>query len=151
MRKDILDSIATDLLSVPPLIFRGIGRKLLKTALGSVDMDISPLQFGVMKLLKETGTLHIAEIGERLQVSRAQMTHVVDKLVDLGIVERKMDATDRRTTNIVLTAKGEATLEEHSILIRKATKETLSGLTDKELADLSDSLQKLQEILTRLQ
>jgi DNA-binding MarR family transcriptional regulator len=151
MRKDILDRIATDLLSVPPLIYRGIGRKLLKTALGSVDMDISPLQFGVMKLLKETGTLHIAEIGERLQVSRAQMTHVVDKLVDFGIVERQMDATDRRMTNIVLTAKGEATLEEHSILIRQATKETLSGLTDKELTDLSESLEKLQVILSKLQ
>lgn len=151
MRKDILDRIATDLLSVPPLIFRGIGRKLLKTALGSIDMDISPLQFGVMKLLKEAGTLHIAEIGERLQVSRAQMTHLVDRLEDLGIVERQMDTTDRRMTNIVLTAKGSATLEAHSLLIRKATKETLSGLTDKELADLSDSLVKIQAILSRLQ
>lgn len=151
MRNDILDRTATDLLSVPPLIFRGIRRKLLKTALVNIDVDISPLHFEIMKLLKEAGTLHIAEIGERLRIARAQMTHLIDKLVDLGIVERQIDTTDRRMTNIVLTGKGGAFFEEHDSNIRKAIKETLSRLTDEELADLSDSLEKLRDILSRLE
>lgn len=151
MRKDILERTAADLLSVPPLIFRGVRRKLLKTALGSINMDISPLHFEIMRLVKEDGTLHITEIGERLQVARAQMTHLIDKLVDMEMVERQADSKDRRVTNIVLTDKGSAFLEKHGGNIRKATKEILSGLTDEELAELSASLEKLRDILSRLQ
>ena len=151
MRKDILERTAADLLSVPPLIFRGVRRKLLKTALDSINVDISPLHFEIMRLVKKDGTLHITEIGERLQVARAQMTHLIDKLVEVEMVERQADSKDRRVTNIVLTGKGNAFLEKHGGNIRKATKEILSGLTDEELAELSASLEKLRDILSRLQ
>jgi MarR family 2-MHQ and catechol resistance regulon transcriptional repressor len=151
MHSDVLEKVAVDLLSIPPLIFRGVRRKLLKTTLVDTGADISPLHFEIMKLLHEAGTLHIAEIGERLRIARAQMTHLVDKLVDLGIVERQMDTTDRRMTNIVLTGKGGAFLKERDSDIRNAVKETLSCLTDEELKDLSDSLRKLRDILSKLQ
>ena len=151
MRSDVLEKVAVDLLSIPPLIFRGVRRKLLKTALVDTGVDISPLHFEIMKLLHEAGTLHVAEIGERLRIARAQMTHLIDKLADLGIVERQMDTADRRMTNIVLTGKGEAILEEQDSNIKNAIKETLSCLTDEELQDLSDSLRKLRDILSRLQ
>jgi DNA-binding MarR family transcriptional regulator len=151
MRKDILERTANDLLSVSPLIFRGVRRKLLKAALDNVNIDVSPLHFEIMRLLKENDTLHITEIGERLQVARAQMTHLIDKLVELGMVERQTDSADRRVTNIVLTDKGSDFLDEHGGHIWKATKEFLSGLTDEELADLSASLERLREILSRLQ
>jgi MarR family 2-MHQ and catechol resistance regulon transcriptional repressor len=151
MEKDILERTATNLLSVSPLIFRGVRRKLLKAALDSVNVDVSPLHFEIMRLVKKEVILHITEIGERLQLARAQMTHLIDKLVELGMVERQADSTDRRVTNIVLTARGSAFVEEHGGNIRKATKELLSGLTDEELAELSSSLERLREILSRLQ
>jgi DNA-binding MarR family transcriptional regulator len=151
MRKDILEKAATGLLSVSPLIFRGVRRKLLKAALDSINVDISPLHFDIMRLVKEESTLRITDIVERLQVARAQMTHLIDKLVELGMVERQADNADRRVTNIVLTAKGNTFLEEHGGNIWKATKELLSGLSDEELNDLSSSLERLREILSRLQ
>lgn len=106
----ILDSVTEDLLSIPPIIFREIRRKLLRTAMVNMNMDISPVHIGIMKQLDEAGTLHVAEIGERLQIARPQMTHLIDKLVDLEIVERHTDKTDRRMINIVLTDKGRTTL-----------------------------------------
>jgi DNA-binding MarR family transcriptional regulator len=151
MRSDILDRIAADLLSVPAFIFRGVRRKLLKAALDDIGVGISPLHFEIMTLLQEAGTLHACEIGERLRIARAQMTHLIDKLVSLGIVERQMDTADRRMTKIVLTGKGGAILEEHDSDIRNATKEILSCLTDEELEDLSDSLRKIRDILSKLQ
>ena len=151
MRKDILERTANDLLSLSPLIFRGVRRKLLKAALDSINVDISPLHFEIMRLLKEHGTLRITEIGERLQLARAQMTHLIDKLVELEMVERQADSADRRVSNIVLADKGRAFLEEHGGNIWKATKEFVSGLTDEELADLSASLERLRDILSRLQ
>ena len=151
MRSKILDSATEDLLSIPPIIFREIRRKLLRTAMVNINLDITPIYFGVIKLLDEAGTLHVAEIGERLQIARPQMTHLIDKLVDLEIVERHTDKTDRRMINIVLTDKGRTTLEEHDSSIKKAMREALSGFTDKELDDLSDSLRKLRDLLSKLQ
>ena len=151
MDNEILDSVSEDLFSIPPLIFRGIRRKLLRTALANIDVDISPLHFEIMKLLEEAETLHVAEIGERLRIARPQMTHLIDKLVDLNIVERQTGTADRRTINIVLTSKGKTTLEEHDNCIRNAIKETLSSLTSEELEDLSASLRRLRDIFSKLQ
>lgn len=151
MRSDTLDNVTEELFSIPPLIIRGIRRKLLKTALINIDVDISPLHFEIMKLLDEAGTLHVAEIGEKLQIARPQMTHLIDKLVDINIVERQTETTDRRMINIVLTNTGKTTIKEHDSNIRKAIKETLSCLTDEDLEDLSDSLRKLRDILSKLQ
>ena len=92
MKGEILDSIAEDLFTIPPLIGRSIRRKLLRTALAHIREDISPPHFEIMKTLDETGTLHVTEIGERLQIPRPQMTHLIDKLVSLDMVERQADA-----------------------------------------------------------
>jgi DNA-binding MarR family transcriptional regulator len=151
MSTDILDRISADLFSVPPLIFRGIRRKLLKTAIVDIDMDISPLHFEIMLLLKEAGTLHAAGISERLNIARAQMTHLIDRLVGLGMVERQLNTADRRMTNIMLTGKGTAVLEEHEIKIRNAIREALSCLAGEDLESLADSLRKLRDILSKLQ
>jgi DNA-binding MarR family transcriptional regulator len=150
MRNKTLDSVTEDLLSIPPIIFREIRRKLFRTAMVNMDLGISPVHFGVMKLLYEAGTLHVAEIGKRLQIARPQMTHLIDKLVDLEIVERHTDTTDRRMINIALTDKGKTTIEAHDSRIRKAMRDTLSCFTDKELGDLSDSLRKLRDLLSKL-
>jgi DNA-binding MarR family transcriptional regulator len=151
MNKTVLDSVAEDIFSTLPLIHRSIRKKLLKTALEGVKEDIDPPHFEIMKLLEETGTLHVAKIGERLQIARPQMTHLIDKLVGLDIVEREIDTEDRRMINIRLSNRGKIIIKEHTSHIKKATRETLSCLTNEELQDLSTSLKKLKGIFSKLQ
>ncbi|MDD5038033.1 MAG: MarR family transcriptional regulator [Dehalococcoidales bacterium] len=150
MRSDTKDNVAEDLSSTLPLIFGVIRRRLLSSALANTDGDISLRQFEIMRLLSKAGILHITEIGERLHIAGPQMTHLIDKLVDADIVERKTDTTDRRMINIALTNKGKATIEEHKSNIENAISETLSCLTDKELEDLSTSLRRLHDIFSKL-
>ena len=151
MRSDIREEVAIDLLSIPPLIFRGIRRRLSKKILAGIDVDITPLHFEIIRLLNEEGILHIAEIGARLRIAKAQMTQVIDKLAALNIVERKVDTADRRTSNIALTGQGRIILEEHDNILVSAARETMSRLTDEDLEDLSNSLRKLRDILSKLQ
>jgi DNA-binding MarR family transcriptional regulator len=151
MRNDILGRVAVDLLSIPPLTFRGIRRKLIKTTLADIHVDITPLHFEIIRLLEEEGTLHVAEIGERLQIAKAQMTQLIDKLVALNIVEREIDTADRRTMNIRLTDQGRIIIEEHKKSLMNAIRESMSCLTDEDLEELSDSLRKLRDILSKLQ
>ena len=150
MRNNVLDSVVKDLLSIPPLIRRSFHRKVFKTAFARIEEDISLPHFEIMRTLAEVGTLHVAKIGERLQIQKPQMTHLIDRLVSLEIVARQTDAADRRIINIALTDKGRAMMEEHGRLIRGSIKENLSCLTGKELQELSVSLRKLRDILSKL-
>jgi DNA-binding MarR family transcriptional regulator len=151
MRSEILERVALDLLSVPPLIFRLLRRKFIKTTLADNAADIKLIHCEIMHVLKEEGKLHVAEIGERLQVAKAQMTHLIDKLVELNFVEREIGAPDRRMMNITLTKKGRQFMEEQDNLIINAVRDNMSSLSEKELATLSSSLRNLRDTLLKLQ
>jgi DNA-binding MarR family transcriptional regulator len=150
MDKKVLDSVAEDLFSTLPLIGRSIQRKLIKSVVNHFKEDIVPPHFQIMKLLEEAGTLHVAEIGERLQIARPQMTHLIDRLVELNIVDRETNSEDRRMLNIRLNEKGKTILKEHDRQIINATREALSALTDDELRELSVSLKNLKAIFSKL-
>ena len=150
MREDILERAATDLLSIPPLIFRKIRTKLVKTTLADVDAGITPHHFEIIRLLDKEGKLHVAEIGDRLHIARAQMTKLIDKLVCLKLVERQTDVADRRTTTILLSTYGKAVLREHKTSVMNAIRESMGQLSDEDLKDLSDTLRRLQDILSKL-
>jgi len=124
VREDILEKVTTDLLSIPPLIFREIRRKLIKTTLTDIDAGITPHHF--------------------------EMTKLIDKLVDLELVERQTDVADRRTSIITLSPRGKAVLEEHRASLMNAIRETMGQLSDQDLKDLSDTLRRLQDILSKL-
>jgi DNA-binding MarR family transcriptional regulator len=151
MRGEILGRVALDLLSVPPLIFRLVRRKLAVATLADTDVDIKLLHFEIMRLLQEEGTLHPAKIGERLLIAKAQMTHLIDKLVELDFVNREMDSSDRRTINLTLTEKGKKVLEEQDNLVINAVRDNMSSLSDKELEALSNSLRNVRDTLFKLQ
>jgi DNA-binding MarR family transcriptional regulator len=146
-RGDILDKVTGNLLSVPPLLFRGIRRKLFEATRAGVDLNVSPLHFEIMYLLNKEDTMHIAAIGNRLQIARAQMTQLIDKLVDLNLIKRKTDETDRRIVNVSLTLKGKKYIKEQISSLNSVTREILSRLTDDELEQISASLTKLRDTL----
>lgn len=52
------------------------------------------------------GALPLGKISERLQVHRASVTNVIDKLVDSGYVERVNHERDRRTILAEITRQG---------------------------------------------
>jgi DNA-binding MarR family transcriptional regulator len=151
MNNDILERVAEDLLSIPPIIFRIVRNKLVRITLTDIGADITQHQFEIIRLLMEEGNLHVAEIGQRLQIAKAQMTQLIDRLVCLNIVERKADINDRRATIIALTRQGIALLEEHKNIVKRAASETMSSLTENELESLSESLRKIQDILVKLE
>jgi DNA-binding MarR family transcriptional regulator len=151
MREEIQAKVSLNLLSVPPLIFRLVRHKVVTTTLADTNLDITLLHFEIMHVLKEEGTLHPAKIGEKLFIAKAQMTHLIDKLVELDFVKREMCADDRRTLNITLTEKGYKVLEEQDNLVINAMNANMLSLSDAELESLSNSLRNLRDILFKLQ
>jgi DNA-binding MarR family transcriptional regulator len=149
MRSDIIENVSKDLLSIPPLVFRAVRNKITKTIISDFDLDITPHHLEIINLLADNGTMHASEIGERLQIGKAQMTQLINRLVNLDIVERTMDESDRRTYNISLNKEAVKLLNEHKETIFLAVEEIMSSLSDHELENLSVSLRKLRDTLLK--
>ena len=77
MNSEILGMVSADLLSVPPLIFRFLRKKLIKTTLSDIDSSIKLPHFEIMRVLRDEGTLHVAKIGEKLQIAKVTGFHLV--------------------------------------------------------------------------
>jgi len=58
--------------------------------------------------LQFMGTHSISEIATTLRLSPAATSHLVDRLVKAGMVERKEDPEDRRAKMVAITAAGRA-------------------------------------------
>lgn len=149
MKRDILERAALDLMQIPPLIHRSVRRALAMTAVLDPDLDLNVThqQFEVIVLLEEAGTLKVAEIGRKLQVAKAQMTQVMDKLSELGLILRETNPSDRRAIDVSLSPRGKTVLEANKVRLRNAVKESMSALSDEQLGELSGSLRKVQEIM----
>ena len=145
-----MDGVVDDFLSILPLIRRSINKKILKSALGQIEEAISIPHFEIMKTLQEDGIRHIAEIGEKLSIPKPQMTHLIERLVGQGIVERQAVETDRRIINIALTPRGRRMIEEHDCMVKESINVKLSCLSDKELQELSASLRILYNTLSKI-
>jgi DNA-binding MarR family transcriptional regulator len=150
-RDEIQGRVILDLLSMPPQIFRLVRQKVLTPTLDDYNQDIKLLHVEIMHVLKDEGTMHPAKIGEKLFIAKAQMTHLIDKLVELGFVKREMCSDDRRTINISLTEKGLKTLEEQDNSVLNAMNANMTALSDAELESLSNSLHNLRDVLSKLQ
>jgi DNA-binding MarR family transcriptional regulator len=151
MRDEILSKVNNDLLSVPPLVSRLIRKKLVIKTPGEAEMELKMPHFEIMRVLKEEGTLHPVKIGEKLCIAKAQMTHLVDKLVELDFVKREWGEDDRRTINITLTVSGNKLLEDQDKLFMNALRENMVSLSDVELETLSNTLRVLRSTLLKLQ
>ena len=86
---------------------------------------LSMPQFILLRALRH-GPLPAGQLAQRFGVSRPTITRTVDTLVKKGLVERHVDAADRRVAMISLTVHGKA-LHESTEQIAEAY---LSGLLE---------------------
>jgi MarR family transcriptional regulator, 2-MHQ and catechol-resistance regulon repressor len=76
-----------------------------------VTYDLTVSQFGVMESIYHLGTLHQAQIADKILKTTGNVTHVIDHLEARGLVERQRKNSDRRYIAVTLTAAGRALME----------------------------------------
>jgi MarR family transcriptional regulator, 2-MHQ and catechol-resistance regulon repressor len=74
-------------------------------------VGLTESQLGVLEMLLHLGPLRQCEIGEKLLISRANVTLVVDRLAESGWVRRERHPEDRRSNIVQLTAEGRKRIE----------------------------------------
>jgi DNA-binding MarR family transcriptional regulator len=149
MDKDALESVLQEL----PLIFPLMEGKILRAGLKAVEREkhIAPHHLMILKLVRDAGPLPVSGIGGWHHIPKPQMTYLIARLVELGLVERQPDDKDRRVINVALTQKGRETLEECMDLIKDSARKRLSSLSDEDLRQLAAALKWVREIISRVE
>ena len=105
--------------------------------------DLTAQQYNALRLLRgvSPGTVPTLALAERL-VSRApDITRLLDKLAQRGLIERRRPPDNRRTVRIGITPSGLALLEKLDEPVRECHARQLGHLRPAELKQLIRTLQ----------
>ncbi len=129
-------------MSVERRVFLGIVRvaevltRRLGDELGSYRLTLS--QYGVLEALQAAGSDGMAcgEIAERMITRDPDVTRLLDRLEERGLVSRTRGRPDRRVVRIQLTAEGNALVQELDGRIHALQVAHLRGLDRRDLGAL---------------
>ena len=108
-------------------IMLAIHKKILRMDLELETVNLNRLHVGIMGLLN-TSNMTTTELAKALMTTKPQLTHLVETLVTLGLVERLPDARDRRVIHLMLTKNGGIKFKGLRAKLKENIKQKLASL-----------------------
>lgn len=105
---------------------------------------ITPQQWAILSVLsRNAAPMSLAALARTMMVSKQNMTGMMTRLEQLGLAERADDPKDLRSSRVVLTRRGRATIEK----LRPAYeqwRDALGGeLSERDLATAAKTIETL--------
>jgi DNA-binding MarR family transcriptional regulator len=109
--------------------------------------DITPTQYNVLRILRGSAPNGLCreDIRERLIAQVPDVTRLLDRLEEAGLVDRARDTADRRLVNTRITEAGLELLRKLDQPVNAAHEKQLGHLTRAELKTLIALLEKCRE------
>jgi DNA-binding MarR family transcriptional regulator len=116
-------------------------RELGKTMRGHafkhwMKLNLSTTQVKSLFCIVEHESISSSKLAEMLDVTPANVTGIVDKLIEQGLVKRVENSQDRRVVFLETTAEGKKLIENLEQMATEHSAKMLSGLTEEELNHL---------------
>lgn len=109
-------------------------------------LGLSIPQFDLLSTLTEREGISQSELAERLYVTKGNVSGLVDRLVQAGLVERRAIAGDRRSYATHLTPEGRRLAEAGIAAQRDFVAQTLGKLRSDDLTELDRLVVAWREI-----
>jgi DNA-binding MarR family transcriptional regulator len=112
------------------------------------EHGLSETSYNVLRILRGARQaegvegLPCLEVAERLITRVPDITRLVNRLVEVGLVVRAKGEVDRRVSRVCITEAGLAVLAELDRPVRKLHRDQLAHLSEKELVQLNRLLEK---------
>ncbi|MCL2812860.1 MAG: MarR family transcriptional regulator, partial [Clostridia bacterium] len=89
-------------------------------------------------------------ISHRLGIAKPNITPLVDRLLERGLVQRQRDSSDRRVVNVLITEEGINTLAAIQDTIANQVRIQAEHLSSAEFKELAEALESITRILSAL-
>ena len=109
---------------------------------------LTDTQFNVLMLLNEQtagGKISQTRLGDMMLVNRSNITGIIDRMEQSGLVRRTANSDDRRVNDIELTDAGKELLKKAHDAYYKRIEEVMSVLSGPENSQLCTSLEAIRE------
>ena len=103
---------------------------------------ISATQYNVLRILRGSDAEGLCRnaLRDRMLTRMPDMTRLLDRMEEAGLVVRVREGEDRRMVMTRITAKGRALLDALDAPVMALHRKQMAGLTDAQLRSLSDLL-----------
>ncbi len=110
------------------------------------EYNISEPQFNVLRILRgaKGQPISVNTILEKMIQRSSNVTRIVDKLTQRGLVERTLCSTDRRKMDIIITSEGLELLKKLDIRVQELQKPMANNLSSEEAETLRNLIYKLK-------
>jgi DNA-binding MarR family transcriptional regulator len=106
-------------------------------------LGLEPRHYAVLRTLRAGDGQSQQAVADRLQIPPSTMVSLVDHLEKEGLLERRMDAADRRTRQLRLTRSGMQVLEKAIRLGDQWEQQICAGLSQAERDQLLGLLRRV--------
>lgn len=134
-RHDDLRRIEAEVGSLIRRVKRVIGERARE-----VHPELHPMTYFILTHLAANGPMRGADLSDAFGMDKGGVSRQVQSLVDLGLVERRPDAEDRRAILLDATTEGRRRLEVMSRHRSDRFDRRLSGWSDAELSEFATRL-----------
>ncbi|MCS7252691.1 MAG: MarR family transcriptional regulator [Armatimonadota bacterium] len=108
---------------------------------------LTPTRLDVIALLSTGEGITQQELSEKLLTTKGNITSLIDRMERDGLVERRVDVSDRRRYRLFLTPKSKRLLEQVIPEYKKRLIELIDSLSAEERALLQSLLKRLEQSL----
>jgi DNA-binding MarR family transcriptional regulator len=128
-RNDDLRAIGNEVATLIRRVKRVMGERARE-----VHPDLHPMTYFILNHLATAGPMRAADLSDVFGMDKGGVSRQVQALVDLGLVERRPDAEDRRAILLDATSEGRRRLDDMGRRRQDRFDQKLSGWSDDELA-----------------
>ncbi|MBD2845614.1 MarR family transcriptional regulator [Paenibacillus sp. IB182496] len=147
MRAELIDTLAEQFMIMLPLL-----QKKVFDTIGAEEVPrikLTPAACRVLVLLQEHRSATVSVLSEQLNISRPNMTPLVDRLVRLGLAERRVCEHDRRAVDVSITGYGDEVCEQMQRVVSNKFKHMLSEFDNNDLTEMIEHMNKVRTILMK--
>jgi DNA-binding MarR family transcriptional regulator len=122
--------------------FQQIAVAVFHAEVEDAGFDLTPVQYAALAAIAQHPGLDQATLAGIIAYDRTTITGVVDRLVQKGLVARKVCARDRRAHELEITETGRKTLRQIEPSVETAQRAMLRGLTAAKAKELLRLMRK---------
>lgn len=124
--------------------------RFMKAAFNERVSGLTQAQWGALARLSRHQGLNQVGLADLLEVQPITVARLIDKLVGLGVVERRPDPNDRRAQQLFLTGKAQPLLDQMWEAGDEILDHAYAGFTEEERMQCVEMLVRMRNNLARL-